>query len=268
MILFAQDFRPDYKIAQVNREIAELRQRAARRDLLPQLDAYAQYTTTGFDDSRGDSVDTLFSDYNGWSTGLMFSYPLFNRRARGLHAQSLDRVEQAEIALDNTELLITTEVRAATRALRTTSTQVEAARRNVQAELERVRAERQRLEVGDRTVFNVLDSLDDLVEAQSNLVRALADFQIALIALGRSTGTILWAQGIEVEDQEAPGLFTLSFDPRASSRATTSNAMGWADMVRSAPNIREGAAPNPNPVPAPPREPASPQATEPVRAPE
>lgn len=247
LIEFAEFFRPDYESALIAAEIAGLRRDVARRDMLPQLDAFAQYTTTGLETSRSDAASTLFGDYEGWSTGLAFSYPLFNRRARGLYQQAVDRVEQSALRIDGTELRITREVRAATRRLRTTLAQVEAARRGVESERERVEAERLRLDVGDRTIFNVLDALDDLATAEGNLVRALADFQIALVQLGQATGTILWAQGIEVEDQDGPDLFSLRFSPAPEPRISGGFVPAWEELVRGTPNIRAGGGANPLP---------------------
>jgi hypothetical protein len=86
--------------------------------------------------------------------------------------------------------------------------------------------------VGERTVFDVLDFQDDLAESRANQSRALADYQIALIELARSTGVLLEVQGIAIAPQEEPRGWAYSFEPKKESPITTVDSRDWVSFLR------------------------------------
>ncbi|MDK2972480.1 MAG: outer membrane protein [Candidatus Sumerlaeota bacterium] len=225
--------RPDLVQARLDFEIAEINRNVSRRQRLPNLDAFANYTLSGLDDDRGPAYGDLGQgDYGGYSYGLELRYPLFNRRARAAYHQALDRVDQADLQVDNSELQAMREVRAATRAIRTALQRIAATTRQVAADEEKLDAERKRLDVGERTVFDVLDFQDDLAESRANQSRALADYQIALIELARSTGVLLEVQGITVAPQDEPRGWAYSFEPEKESPITTVDSREWVSFLR------------------------------------
>lgn len=227
--------RPDYLSAMIDVDIADINRRVARQQRLPELNAFGGYNVNGLDDSRSGSwSDTGDLRYEGYNFGAELRFPLFNRQRRGQYQQTINRQARAETFLEQYELNIRTEVREATRGIRTALVQIDAARRRVRAAEENVAAEMRRLEVGESTTFEVLDFQDDLAEARAAEARALADLQIALINLGTSTGYLLDVVGITFEDQPAPSGFDLGFEP--TGNANTSVAKAWADwreMLRS-----------------------------------
>ena len=60
-------------------------------------------------------------------------------------------------------------------------------------------AEKRQFELGARTATDVLDAQSKLADAQSSEIRALADYQIALIDIAYYTGTLLGAANVEWE---------------------------------------------------------------------
>ena len=243
LVNVALDLRPDHQAVILGKDIAQINHDVARRQRLPELNAVAGYNFTGVDDNRRDSLSTVEGrDFTGYYVGLEFRYPLFNREARGAYRQSQERLQQTELTIQSSELGITQEVRAATRDVRTALKQIVATTRQVRADIEKLEAEQKRLSVGERTVFDVLDFQDDLALSRANQARALADYQKALIELGRSTGVLLMLQGVEIENPEpvsgTEGLFTTD-DPEAQIR--TLDILEWNQL------LKEGKIRNPSP---------------------
>lgn len=232
-IATALENRPDLKQDQIGVQIATIGRDVARRQRLPELNAFASYTVSGLDDSRGGAFDEMADrDYSGYGVGAEFRYPLFNRQARAAYQQALDRVDQANLIVENRELLVSREVRAAARAVSTALKQIEATGRQVAADEEKVAAERKRLDVGERTIFDVLDFQDDLARSRANHARALANFQIALIELARSTGVLLAVQGVEVPEQEEPRGWAYSFEAEGERPRLKSDPKEWTEFLR------------------------------------
>ncbi len=236
LIAIALDARPDYQASLLDKEIAEINRDVARRQKKPELNAIAGYTLSGLEESRGDTYDTIGEgEYGGYFIGAELRYPLMNRRARAQYHQSLDRVEQAELGVESRELLITREVREATRNVRTALKQIIATNRQVDADTEKLDAEKKRLVVGERTTFDVLDFQDDLAESQARQARALADYQQALVELARSTGTLLDIQGIEIDDEEAPGGWQYTYDADSEDAVNASSVKEWDELLEAVP---------------------------------
>lgn len=198
--------RPDYASAKLGRDIADIDRRVARWQRLPELNLVGGYARNGLEHERDDAWETARGgEFSEWSVGTEFRYPLFNRAARATYRQAVDLHERSELLIENTELLITREVRDASRNARTALAQIKATNRQVLADIEKLESEKKRLDVGERTTFDVLDFQDDLAESRARYARALADYQIALAELGRSMGILLQVHGVVVEDLEGPG---------------------------------------------------------------
>jgi outer membrane protein TolC len=120
--------RAELQAARSDREIAQVRERAAADRVRPKLDAFVQYQgASDHYDSLGPVNSELAGLSNpGYSVGLSFAVPLQNREARGRHAAARARLSAQELRLRDQELSIALEVR---RALR----DVEAAEQGVQA---------------------------------------------------------------------------------------------------------------------------------------
>lgn len=233
-IQIGMERRPDIGRDRLALQIAEINRDVARRQRLPQLDAFAGYTLSGLDDDRGSAYGDITAGYfGGYNAGIEFRFPLINRRARADYHAALEGVERADLTIQNRELQVTREVRAASRAIRTSLKQIQATTRQVAADTEKLSAERKRLTVGERTIFDVLDFEDDLALSRANQARALADYQIALIDLTRATGVLLDVQNIAVAAQEQPKGWSTSFSPSDAAPAAAPRADEWVDFLRT-----------------------------------
>ena len=207
LIVEALDTRPFFQAALTVQEIAEITRNVASWQRLPELNLIGEYGFNAVDETFSSTNSELRrGDYTSYFYGLEFRYPLLNRTARADYRASLSDLERAARLIDQAELAVIVEVRAATRAIRTAQESIEASVAQVAAAQETLDAERKRLEVGASTTFNVLDFQEDLALAQTNEVRAQVDFQQGLIQLERSRGTLLDALardlGIQINFEE------------------------------------------------------------------
>lgn len=165
-----------------------------------------------------DDLET--ADFNNFSIGMRFAYPLQNRRARFAYSQSLSEQQQSIEQYQLQRDAVAFEVRAAIRELETARERIDITRVRVTSEQANLEAERKRYEVGVSTSFEVLEFQEDLFFAQEAYVRAIVDYNKATISLERARGTILHTYGIQFageepeneETQETQEMFPIGFD--------------------------------------------------------
>lgn len=190
-------------------EVASLERLLDRRDLeifkakdktKARLDLFATAGVSGLDDTNREAIDTLGSgDYDRWAVGLSFSRPIRNIAAR--HGLEAARLGQEKTWLEYKRLLdqVALQTRVAARAVRTTREQIDIALIRVKSEEANLHDEKRRLEVGISTSFEVLAFQEFLANAQESYIRAVVDYNKALTALSRATGSLLETYGIEIE---------------------------------------------------------------------
>lgn len=233
-------FRPDYQSAKIQVDIADINQRVTKRQMLPELNLVGSYSFSGLENQRSESYDTLRTgDYQNYSFGATFTYPLFNRAARGQFRQAEDQFYQSEVQLEELELAIYRDVRSAARRIRTAVRQVEATTRQVKADIEALDAETKRQQVGERTTFDVLDFQDNLAASRANQARAFADYQTALVDLAQAMGITLDVQGIEIESLAAPRGWAYNYnDNKEGHGINTDEMIDWNEILEVVPRNR------------------------------
>lgn len=168
-------------LRQVQHQVAasELNVEAAKRGLLPRLSGTASF---GLDDDGDDSS----------SLGITLRGPIYQggaltsgvRRAQALR-------DQARAGLYTTGLQIDQEVGNAYANLAVAIASIDASGRQVEAASLALEGVREEFQLGARTTLDVLDQEQELLDAQTNLVSATVDRQIAtyqvLDAMGRLT---------------------------------------------------------------------------------
>jgi outer membrane protein TolC len=146
-----------------------------------------------------DAVDQLFGgDFRDWSVGLRLSYPLGHSTESAQHAQAQVEYRQQRASIDNQELIIAQEVRMAARAVDTNRKRIETTRVARELAEERLEAEEKKFEVGMSTSFFIVQAQRDLTEAAANELRALIDYNKALVEFERARGTVLDRDNITV----------------------------------------------------------------------
>jgi outer membrane protein TolC len=135
--------------------------------------------------------NVLNGDFNDWSIGLKFEMPITNEARK---AQLDNAVQQRNQRLATKTLQVLTvkkEIYDALDYVDQNWQRILAARQQVLIAGINYEAELKQFNEGLRTMTEVLETLTRLGEAQAKEVRAIADYQVALIDTAYATGTLL-----------------------------------------------------------------------------
>jgi len=175
----------------------------ARNQLLPAFDLVAGYgangvggtlirrdTTQGFGGpiietipgGYSDAVSDVFhNDFPTWSVAVNFSYPILNRQASAARARARVSRDQIRLSLRRLEMQITSEVRSAARAVETNYKRIETTRAAKVLQERRLDTEGKKFAAGMSTNFLVTQNQRDLIQAEVNELRAIADYRKSLV---------------------------------------------------------------------------------------
>lgn len=183
--------------AELRIEQASAGVRAARSQLLPQVNALASYQR-----SYGSTLTNQESYFIGAS--LQWTFWQWGRRQFQIDRANA-RKRRAKIGRRRLERGIELEVRNAYTEFEVSQQSVEVARRAVDQAEENFRAERQRFEAQLSTSIDLLDAETQLTETRTNARNAEYELYIAAAKLRRALGLSPWeATGDAIERPEEP----------------------------------------------------------------
>lgn len=210
--------RPELQQAQINLDTANFNVRYTRNQLRPQVDLFGSLAYSGLGGDRivrgdfagdplfvvpggySDALNQLFEgNFHNWQVGLRFLYPLGNSAADAANAQSQIEYRRQRAALTNLELQIAQEVRDSARGVETGRKRVDATRVSRELAAKRLEAEQKKFAVGMSTNFFVVQAQRDLSLAEANELRAVIDYNRALVAFRRARGTLIEDANVEVK---------------------------------------------------------------------
>jgi outer membrane protein len=170
----------------------------ARNATLPQLDLTGSYAVNGVGTGAGSTLArTGRADVQSYSVGVQGSIPLGNAAAEAdLRRAVLTRLQRLATRHAR-EQLVRQEVLDAVDRVRSGWQRILASRQATILAGRTFEAEQRQFDAGRRTSTDVLDAAARLAEAQSAEIRALTDYQIALVDLAVATGTVLGHGGVE-----------------------------------------------------------------------
>jgi outer membrane protein len=191
-----------------------LRYQYYRNQTLPALNLTAQYGTRGLagltvDPNTGQVLtDTNFSQTfrdvfdrtnKSWSVGLNFSYPIFNRAARGAAGVARYTWESDRAQMSVVEQNVIVEVRAAARSIDTAQRSIVAATKGRELAERNLDAEKKKFDNGMSTTFQVNQIQRDLSAARTAEQQALAIYRKAVAQYHFAISDNLDWKGIRVE---------------------------------------------------------------------
>ena len=177
----------------------------ARNDLLPKLDLVGSGFLNGTDGSFNQSNhDVRGGDFYNWSVMLSFEVPLERSSAHGTLRRAELEKKRFLLQVRNLENQILVEVRDAVRSIKTDEKRIEATRRARILAQEQLDGEISRNEHGLSTTFRVLDVQKELVQARTNELKALIDYNLAWHTLHKATGALLDKNGILLKENLQP----------------------------------------------------------------
>ncbi|MFQ5793010.1 MAG: TolC family protein, partial [Acidobacteriota bacterium] len=209
--------RPVLSQSRVELDTRSYNVRYTRNQVLPQVDLVGSLTFNGLGGDQivrqgfageilreipggySDALDQVFGgDFRDWTVALNVSYPLGNSAADAAYAQARVAYRQQRAQINSQELLIAQEVRQAARQVETNRKRIDATRVARELAQRRLEAEEKKFEVGMSTSFLIVQAQRDLAQAEANELRAVIDYNKALVAFERARGTLLDKSNISV----------------------------------------------------------------------
>ncbi len=213
-----------------------------QNQVLPQLDLVAGYGKNGLggtfvDQQTGqivqrtnwwDAADQLFSEqFKDWRVGVVFSYPIFNRTARGARGVAQFNLETSKANLTVLEQDIVLAVRDAHRVIETASRQIDARAKGQELAERNLDAARKKYDNGMTTSFEVSQIQVQLSDAQSQYLQSLSAYRKAVSAYHNAIADILEWKNVHIQ-----GLPTDSSPPETiESRAAFAEKL----LIKAAP---------------------------------
>jgi outer membrane protein TolC len=206
---------------------------ARRNSLLPSLNVFATYIASGLSGNQalcppGDIAlatacetttgtlvpplsipnagvsqaltQTIQGHYPDYSFGVNLSIPIRNRSAQADAARALLERRQLETQFQQYKNNIAQQVRNAVIGVIQAKAQIEAARKAVTLAKQTLDAEQKKFQLGESTVFLVIQAQRDLSTAEGNEVAARSTYAKALTGFQQQTATILNQYHVEMSD--------------------------------------------------------------------
>jgi len=173
---------------------------------LPALTLGYTYNINGLGATRDDSFEMLFDkDFEDHQLGLQLLVPLGNQAAASRLRQAFYLRRQHLATKENRRLLIQLETLNALDQLQANWQRILASRQRTILDGRLYKAEQRQFELGLGTSTDVLEAQTIFADAQSAEIRALTEYQIAMVDLAYATGTLLGAAKVQWQPLVPPG---------------------------------------------------------------
>jgi outer membrane protein len=149
----------------------------------------------------GTVLSQLFSrNFPDYGIGFNLNIPIRNRSARADIITDELTLRQQEISLQRQENQIRVEVQNAVIGVQQARARYQAAQKARVLQEQTVDAEQKKYELGASTIYNVILTQRDLLQAQSNEVAALSAYSKARVEMERATGQTLEKNNISLDE--------------------------------------------------------------------
>lgn len=215
--------RPEIEQADLNLRNQAITIQATRNALLPFLDAFATYAPEGLWGNRvirapgqgfipgpvigvqpGGVFQSLSQTFHGrfpdYSFGMQLTIPIRNRTAQADAARAFLEERQLRTQLQQKKNQVAQDVRNAEIAVTQAKAQIEAAQKAVILAQRTLDAEQKKFQLGESTVFMIIQAQRDLATAGGNEVKARSAYAKALTQFAQATGTTLEKNRIQLAD--------------------------------------------------------------------
>ena len=176
---------PEIQLILYRLDQSELAVRVAQNTVLPKLDLVGTYRLNDFDTAAARSLG--FNSHS-WIAGVEFEIPFGNVAARERLREFVLQNARIERELESQKRTIELEVRTEEAGLRKNLAELEAQTDKVEQARTKLEIARVRYQRGIADNFDVTDAQTDLVEAESDLLAALVDYNNGLARLEASIG--------------------------------------------------------------------------------
>jgi outer membrane protein len=215
--------RPELEQAQINLRNQDVAIQTARNALLPEFDLFATYAPQGLSGNAlcgtsfhppcpegvtgfvpggvGQALTQVFhGSFPDYSFGVSLQIPLRNRSAQADAARALLEERWLRTQQQQKTNQVEQDVRNAEIAVVQAKAQVNAADKATTLAKQTLDAEQKKFQLGESTVFLVIQAQRDLATAEGNEVKAHSTYAKALTQYAQATGTTLDQNHIEIAD--------------------------------------------------------------------
>ncbi len=229
----ALEFRSDLKQLKTSLYTAQLQERVAKHQSLPDLSINASGGLSGTGYNFGESYRQIGSHPGTyWTAGMQFSVPLGNTTASNEYIKSKIRTEQVQDQIKALSWRIRNDVEYNMRALISARLQMQLADKSSQSAEQRLEQYRKSNLLNTSTIQDVLNAENDLNFARNTQLEAVETFSNAVTKLWKDTGLLLDRHGIRISksqpwnvtDSQVPGTSLIMDLPGTASQATTTAA--------------------------------------------
>jgi len=207
--------RPDITQAGLQVQTNQVAAKAARNQVLPQLNVYANAETRGVSEQSYEQLGTPgtgavtmpqalalggLRTSTIYQAGIQLTLPVRNRIATSDAARDVIQVREAQAREVKLEEQVREEIENGVIAVETAYAAYTAATKSRDYQAILLQAERDRLEVGQSTQLLIVQDESFLAQARSTEIAARSNYEKARIALDHSLGTLLDQNHIVLDD--------------------------------------------------------------------
>jgi outer membrane protein TolC len=213
--------RPEIEQSDLNLRNQEIVIKANKNSLLPSLDLFGSYSGAGLAGNHCGTpnvtsalcVDPLLmaggpqaltqsfhGNFPDYSFGITLSVPIRNRSAQADAVRALLEQRQLQTQMQKTRNQVSQEVHNAEISMIQARAQIEASQKAVILAKQTLDAEQKKFQLGESTVFLVIQAQRDVVVAEVREVQSRALYAKALTEFAQATGTTLSKHRIELND--------------------------------------------------------------------
>lgn len=193
--------RPDFAQARIGIENKQIQLRMAKNQTLPTVDLEGTFALNGLGDNYSDTLSELGSgDFRTWKVGVFLKYPIGDPTAKGELQRRRMENEQALMNLKSLEQQIVIEVREAVRQLETNHKRIIATQSALELEERKLAGEQKKYELGLTTSYNLLQFQADLSLARTGHLKAIIDYNKAIVQLAETLGTTLKENNVQLAE--------------------------------------------------------------------
>jgi outer membrane protein len=215
----ARSRRPELASLRYQLAVTDTSLRLARGSLRPDVSVSAFYATNGRGGtaldpttdpptivSRGGFVQSLEQlrslDFKTYGLSLSLSFPFRNRGAEAGFGQAQVDRQRALYRLRDEEQAVALDVKSAVDDLEKAKLSLSVAGLARDLAKKTLEAEQRKRELGENTLFLVLEAQAGLASAELSYVRAAVEYQKAVTAVARATGTLLERHRVQITGPE------------------------------------------------------------------
>jgi len=192
-------YRPDYISKKIDLENRDIKIKVAKNALLPTVDLTGSLGLNGLGKDYSEAIEKIDSNYKDWAVGVKFSLPWGGADRAEYDQRKLEKA-QGLIAFKRLEQDIILEVRDKVREVDIQYRQVQASLLSKEKETQNYEAQKERYAAGQVSTHDMLDYQDKLAQAELDYIKALIDYNTALINLDKSQGLTLVKNDIVLEN--------------------------------------------------------------------